>query len=401
MNNKISLDECNADNKQTEYEKSFCLIWLLVFLYMIIRPITNNATLIRIIWIPSLLLLFFVSFRTRITKRYFVEILTPILIIAFSIISQSGALDQDHLLAGFCYINMFVVLNASMNIKPQKKTFDYIFYISVALSFLFFFYTFTPIAHRVHTNDVVWESKYLVYDLGNSNLAAMFIFSFYCVLLINLAYRKKKVLIVLLMVADIYMMYGTNCRSVMVSVVLVTLSYFFVGKRKIPKLLLYICELFPVIFAVVYLILYNQMGTQSVYFMEKSLFSGRQDNFLGRIESIDSIDTLLFGNFAREALQNAHNIDISVLASLGIVGMISFHSFFFRTTTHIVNQEITAVRNMSIICILGFFIQSSMEAAFFLGGFPGVIFLSTFMMLSNYNDYSLKDHEKSTEYLAN
>ena len=130
---------------------------------------------------------------------------------------------------------MFLVINMCSKTVPSKKTFDYIYYSNVFLSLLFAIYTFTPIAYRVHSDGRVWRSIYYVFDLGNSNLAAMSIFSFYCVLLINLSYRKRKAPIILLMIYDLYMIYGTNCRSVLITVIIVTLAFIFLGKENCPE----------------------------------------------------------------------------------------------------------------------------------------------------------------------
>ena len=360
----------------------------MVFAYMIVRPVTNNASLIRIIWIPSLLLLFILSFRQTISLRFFLELMIPIGIIVFSAVTDSGAADKDHLLAAFCYVNMFFVVEACTHIKPSRRTFDLIFYSNVLLSLLFLLYTFTPIANRVHTNEIAWTSKYLVYDMGNSNLAAMFLFSFYCILLINLAYRKHKIPIVLLMAADLYMIYGTNCRSVLLAVVAVTAAYFFIGRRKLPTWIVVFGALSPIWFAGLYLLLYYAMDGQVVILLNKNLFSGRQNIFIENLGYITDWKSLLFGNFAKAGLQNAHNIAVSVLASLGVLGLAAFLGFHLRTMLAVNRQETTAIRTLSLVCILGIFIQSSMEATFFLGGFPGIIFLSTFIILSNFDDYA-------------
>ncbi|MBR0081781.1 MAG: hypothetical protein IJP98_03455 [Clostridia bacterium] len=388
MNNFSEKQYQESAGRTTLFERAFCFVWVMVFAYMIVRPVTNNASLIRIIWIPSLLLLFILSFRQTISLRFFLELMIPIGIIVFSAVTDSGAADKDHLLAAFCYVNMFFVVEACTHIKPSRRTFDLIFYSNVLLSLLFLLYTFTPIANRVHTNEIAWTSKYLVYDMGNSNLAAMFLFSFYCILLINLAYRKHKIPIVLLMAADLYMIYGTNCRSVLLAVVAVTAAYFFIGRRKLPTWIVVFGALSPIWFAGLYLLLYYAMDGQVVILLNKNLFSGRQNIFIENLGYITDWKSLLFGNFAKAGLQNAHNIAVSVLASLGVLGLAAFLGFHLRTMLAVNRQETTAIRTLSLVCILGIFIQSSMEATFFLGGFPGIIFLSTFIILSNFDDYA-------------
>ena len=100
----------------------------------------------------------------------------------------------------------------------------------------------------------------------------------------------------------------------------------------------------------------------------------------------------------RLGFQNAHNSIVSVLTSVGAIGLVCFYAFYLRTLGFVNENESSAVRTISLICILGLFIQSSMEASYFLGGFPGVMFLSTFILLSNYKDDVIGGNEDSSSF---
>lgn len=382
------------ESGKTKYESIFCGIWVMVVLYMIMQPTTHNSSLIRMIWIPSTLVLFVISVSRRMAIGFFFELIVPLSIIFFSFVSQSGALNQEHILAAFCYINMFFVVYKCKEITPQKSTFDFIFYCSVFLSLLFALYSVTPIAHRVHTHGIVWMSSYYVFDLDNSNIAAMYIFAFYSILLINLGYRKHKALIVLLMMYDFYMIYGTRCRSVMITMIIITILFFALGRRKIPQFVVVIGVLSPAVFALFYMWLYGRIGNQAIMIFDKSLFSGRQNNYLEYLSYLDGWGKVLFGNFSKAGFQNAHNIVVAVLASSGVVGLLAFLSFYIRMMTGLNKEKNSAIRNICIVCILGLFIQSSMEASLFLGGFPGIMIITSFALLSNYTDYDLRLKEE-------
>lgn len=373
---------------QTAFEKVFCVGWLSVIAYMIVLPVTNNRTLIRLIWIPTMLFIFAFSFPRDLSRRQLFEIATPIAILAFSLIGQAGAGDIEHLLSAFCYINLLLVINICAEHSLTKYTFDYIYYSSVALGLLFSVYSFTPIAHRVHTGPVVWQNAYFVFDLENSNYAAMVLFSFYCVLLINLSYRKRKLLILPLISYIFYMIVKTNCRSAILSAVVVAIAYVLWGKRKIPHFIIILSCLAPAAFIFVYLALFQKLGGDSRLILNKTLFSGRQYVYYDYLLNVQGWKDILFGNFALSGLNNAHNSILSIYTSLGIIGVFCFYSFYFRILSSIEKRSNSSIQSVCLVCILGFFIQSSMEASYFLGGFPGIMFLSTFVLLSNYRDYS-------------
>ncbi len=393
MVNEKHIEDSKLLKKENLFELFFCYAWIMLFIYMVIRPIINSGLIIRFIWAPSLFLLFFSSFKKTFTLRFFLQLIIPIAIIVFSVIANIESINYMHILSAFCYISMFMVLRVCADIKLKKITFDLIFYANVALSFIFFIYTFTPIAHRVHTDGEEWVNRYFVFDLDNSNAAAMYIFSFYCVLLINLAYRKHKFPIIILMVLDLYMIYGTNCRSVMLSVILVTLAYVFFCKKRIPTFWLILGIFIPIVFIVFYLALYNALDGERIILLNKSLFSGRENVFMIYLGYIDNWVAFLFGNYTKAALQNAHNIVAAIISSLGIIGLGAFYSYFINLLVVINNKETTSLRTVSLVCIVALFLQASMESSFFLGGFPSIMSVSTFVMLSNYSDYPLKSDE--------
>ena len=97
----INSNQQKIENRQTLFEKAFCTVWIMVIAYMIIRPVTNNASLIRLIWIPSLIVLFLLSINRTMTWRLFIEIVIPTVIVMVSMLIQSGALNQEHILSAF------------------------------------------------------------------------------------------------------------------------------------------------------------------------------------------------------------------------------------------------------------------------------------------------------------
>ena len=374
-NGTISVGE---KSNKVIFERVFRIAWAATVIYMFVWPMTNNSALMRLIWIPSMLLIFLVSIPALLSKRLLYEMLVPVTIMFMTILINDNARNSAHLFAAFSYISMFMLISICAKTRPTKKTFDFIFYVNIILSILFTIYSFTPIAYRVHREGFVWYAIYYVFDLGNSNFAAMVLFSLYCILIINLSYRKHRLPIMILAAYVFYMIYRTNCRSVIMSAVLVVLAYVFIGRRKIPKLFVFLGCMAPMLFISVYLALFRRFGSDGIRFLGKSLFSGRQIVFSNYLNMLYDWKYILFGNYAEAGLQNAHNSILSIFASLGIIGVISFYSFYLRVVGELQRKDTSPIRTMCIVCILALFVQSSMEASYFLGGFPGIMFLSSF-----------------------
>ena len=87
---KTFLDE-SSQKEKTQFERVFCVIWVVVVMYMIVQPTTHSSFLTRLMWIPSLLVLFALSVNRNVAKRFFFEVAVPLVIVGFSFISQTGA----------------------------------------------------------------------------------------------------------------------------------------------------------------------------------------------------------------------------------------------------------------------------------------------------------------------
>lgn len=380
MNNKLKV------RGQDLYEVVFRFVWLMTAMYFLIRPILNNSSLTRAIWVPSILLIVIASLRTNLEKIEILSLVVTGVILLFSMISQEKANSEEHFLAAFCYLGMIVVLIKCSSIEPSKKTFDFIFYVCVFLSVLFIIYSFTSIAHSYELYGIKRVTSYFVFNLGNSNTASMFLYSFLCVLLINIPYRKHKWFIIFLIVWDLYLIYGTNSRSTLAATLIVIVACVFFSKKKLSKAVILICVFFPIIFAAIYLYMFYIAGYANFIIMDKTLFSGRQVGYIKYLSMLESTVNYLFGNFAESRFQNAENAPIAILSSIGMFGVVTFYSFFLHLLFKINTSSTTQMRNICIICILGIFVESSTEASFFLGGFPGIIMMSSFFLLGNYSD---------------
>ncbi len=383
---KIEMTNGLRIGKQDLYELIFRFVWLMTAVYFVVRPILNNSSLTRAIWLPSLLLIVLFSLRIHYRWIEFISLIVPGIILLFSVISQTNAKSEEHILAIFCYIGMIIVLMKCSNIIPSQKTFDFIFCLCVFLSVLFISYSFTSIAHTYESYGIGRVTPYLVFNLGNSNTASMFLYSFLCVLMINIPYRKHKWFLILLVAYDFFLIYGTNSRSTLAATLLVIIVCIFFSKKRISKWVICVCVFFPILFAVVYLYMFYVLGYVNFDFMDKTFFSGRQIGYLNYLAMMKSASHYLFGNFVESRFQNAENAPLAIFASIGIIGLVMFYTFFLHLLFQINENSTTRMKNICLICILGIFIESCTEASFFLGGFPGVIMMATFFLLGNYAD---------------
>lgn len=376
----------------------FCIIWALVVVYFVVQPIFHNAALTKVVWIPGAMLLFAINcsllIQNMILKKdefIVLGILCGILLVGIGYYGIYASVDK--MIAVFLFVNMLLLIVNSNKFTLFKGTIEWIYWCNVILAGIFVFYSQTTIANKVMAGGGVRYTKFFVFNLDNSNIAGLYLYYIFCILLIGFASHKHKTLQTVLIAAVLWMMWMTGTRTCMLAAIAVALMMF-VLRKKIPTIVVWAVSLFPMIFIYLYLWLYNS-GFENIEIAGKTLFSGRQETFMIYLNKIQGLPQILFGNLGACTFANAHNAPLSFFCSVGIVGLFCIYYFFIKRTLHM-NKMDSRSSSVMVACILGIFIQTSGEAGALLGGFPGAPFLCTMFLLGSdeYGD-SVKRKKRS------
>lgn len=382
------MENKNRQNKLFDVAFVICLAF--VFIYFIEYPILHDVSLNRLVWIPGLLMVLIsclaYKIDTKLDIRWFVAFFTLISIIIVGILATDKLTSFSHWFAGFAFILTMVSMRLFSMSNTSKLLFDFIYVFAVLLAVVFIIYCFTPIVNTAYFKGVMRRCDYYVFNLDNSNIAGMYLFGIFSILIINISVRKYRLLNIALCCAVFYMLFRTNSRACIVAAIIVAAAAILPKKSLVPKTLIVIAWLFPILFGSLYLFVYES-GFENVEILGKSLFSGRQEVFVAYLAKIKNGWHFLFGNYASASLQNAHNAPLTFYSSLGIVGAVITEIMLLINAFRI--NLGSKISFMSLFAVLGLFIQSSAEAGMFLGGFPGIIFLLIFFLLANYQDYDL------------
>ncbi len=369
------------------FEKLYILSLLLTLFYFIEHPIYHNPTITRLIWIPATLIMFACCFllltKKTIPVAAFLGFMILLAIIAGGCIASGKVTDFDLLFRCAAFFFLILSLHLMSRTTISKRLFDWIFWVCVIVSLLFFIYSFTSIAHKGFDKDTgsFREYIYFVFNLDNSNIAGMYLFLLLCVLVINVASRRHKLLLWALIFADFYMIYRTNSRSCIIAAAVVCVVAFIPRLRKMPRGVIVLCWLFPIVFVSLYMYLYNN-GYEDVTILNKSLFSGREKTFVDFLAHIKNRWHVWFGNLAGSGLFNAHNAPLAYYTSLGLVGAAISELLLLNTAFRINHNTRNAF--LAVVAILGCFVQSSAEASLLLGGYPGSVLLTAIVLIANY-----------------
>lgn len=372
-------------------------LWIMSVLFFIQEPLLRNSTLSVLIWVPStaLLLLFSLRIFKHIVNIDFVILCAIFVQLLLACISAKIFRNNTLIFNVFRYVTLLLSVLYSSYITISKRSLDIFFVCAVISALLFLVYAFTPIATRYDSSRYAiygYIPDYFVFNFSNPNTAAFFLFGIYATLLVNLPYRKHKLLLLALMAACIWMIFRTECRSCFIVALAVTVIFLFFSHSNIPNWVAIACVIVPFLFVVFYMLFYYRTEDKDIVFLGKSLFSGREEVYNNYLSYIREPMQLLFGNFARAKLNNAHNAPLTVFASFGIYGLVCFYAVMIPVVFRIKKTQKSRITTASVACLLGLFIISCSEAIAFLGTFPGIVFMNSFILMANFTEQMSEDH---------
>ena len=356
----------------------FRVEWVLVCTYFLLHPTLYNTSLTGLIWKTG-----FITFSLRtllnikqIKRTHTTPLVVIILIILFQCVTSGiwSSLDTVFSVSAF-FVFLLHISNCEKHIVPRKR-FDLVFYSSLFLALLFSVYSLTDLVHKVTTNGQVWYTTYFVFNLDNSNTAGMYLVFVFSILLINYPLRRQKTLLILVLIYLAYMIFRTNARMAILSCLFIFFAFLLFRTKRLPQWVINAVVLLPSLFVSFYLGLYRS-GFEDLVILGKNLFSGRQNVYADYLKHIQTIPQILFGNLEEITFSNAHNATLAIYCSIGAVGVICFYYIVWgqlRKANYNVKHQINTI---AICCIMGIFLQACSEATMFLGGFPGVAFIST------------------------
>ncbi len=287
------------------------------------------------------------------------------------------------------FISFFILMTTKSNFTTTEKELRWIFHFSIIIAITMFITSFTSAAYYFEDGR---NTGALVLGMTNPNLTAMMISGYFNVIAINFKRSKRKIMLLIILLALMYLMVLTGARSSILASALVLLYMIVFSNVKIPQILIVAPVVFSILFSPIYLNLYKS-GFNNIKFLgSKSFFSGREIVYEKIFSCFDNIGVLLFGDLDSFKFSNAHNAPLTIVASLGIIcGVVVYH-YFTNNLMSLNKSANTPLSRISIVCILGVYIQSSTESLMFTGTFPSITFMYIYLMLAeNTNEYMIRD----------
>lgn len=319
--------------------------------------------------------------RIRLTRKSFKNFILIVLII-FSlliscIINHSDFSFDIHFSAIMNYFGFIFSIFYVKFIDFDDDLKKYVLSINIIIAILFFILSISPYAY---THEKLTTSLNLGYS--NPNATAIYIFLVIPIILSFFEFirlRKARFILLLLIAYLIYLIYLTESRTCMLVSIILIMYFFSKIKIDVTKRWIVIGLFIPLLFLFAYSYMYEKGYFQDLIIMGKEFYSGREGYYVEVL--LDIKKNLLFGNFGYYHLTNTHNGPLSILASLGLSGLLLLYIYLYSSLKQFLIYQ-TKISKMALFSILILFILSSSEAAIFVGGSNFTVPIATLFLIS-------------------
>ena len=319
----------------------------------------------------------------KISAKNFVLIAWLLIQLLFGIFILSRSLDLELIYSTLNFISLIIIMSTDSPVKLKDYNIQKIVLRFAQMATIILLYVST--SNIAYLSETGYNNGFLVLGMTNSNLTGMLLFGLFCIIIIYSDNAKNKIITGLFLIALLYLIYLSGSRSALVCAFIVFIYAIFFSKKRLPKFLILLSAIFPVIIIPIYLYLFRMLGIGAT-FLGKPLFSGRQYTLLQVLSNKRSIAEILFGNALESNFTNinAPNAPLAIFLFSGLIGVVIFYYLVIRKVIHSNYYSNSKMTRIAVICVLSFFIQSAAETFLFTGTFPGITFMYLVSVLMDY-----------------
>ena len=337
----------------------FSLMYISAIVNIILTPISTSFA--RIFGYTTIILFavlpFIIAPRMKVQLSYIVLFLS----LAFSMLLSAEhfkvSLIIDYLIPIISFFSFYYLLQMNFQLDVS---FDFIYYPALILSFVFIAYSFFgfSFAYAAYNS---YGSKVFTMGLGNPNAVSLYVLFEILIFLIRISYEKslgKRIFLIILIVLMVVILIRLDSRT-MVACAILSALFFFVKNPKRNITIRVVACMLPFLIVFILAINKDSLLMQKII-MGKALDTGRADIFLSFFDEIKAAPLqVVFGKFFKYPFQHLHNGPLTIVASLGIVGIIALISVWKVTLKKISIDEKTKQQTLAYNFIFWFIVQAS------------------------------------------
>lgn len=368
----------------------FKVMWILALMLYIMIPLKSGV--VSLVYKGIVIITFgcfFLLFVKRLDEsKFFVGskemacfvLLVMTILVSLLLGSETITFDTQ-IIEMLGFIEMPIAVMLMDCVDYNEKNMRFILYINILIAVVFSMLSMTKYAYSG-----ILDSLYLGYS--NPNATAIFLLLNQVVLIMFLPMLGKitlKFLVIGLCVYEEYLIYLTNSRTCMIVSIAIVVYYLFGKNIKIPKWIIIVAIVFPLVFVLLYTNMYTSGKYAGLQILGKEVYSGREVYFLSKMNILSWKNVL--GDVRQYHFTNMHNGPLAIIASCGSVGYILWFLFYYWTIRRYHSTARSQLQFIALVAILGVFIHSCSEAALIVGGAHYSIIVATFFWILKGNQY--------------
>ena len=344
------------------------------------------------------ILLFLILLQKKASNDYFLVLLAVIVLLSLfnvfinGIDNGMGVIPFDYIKKCLMFLSSLIWFYLATQIRIRKK-FITTFAIGVACSLILYFFAYVFLKEKMFAFRGRL-SNYLTFGFENPNLAGLFLIVLFFYALVAFKANKNTVLRVIflaLMLLCAFFVYKTQSRNSLMALV-ISLFVAFIWKilqkkKELPKSILFISIILPLLFSVTYIAFIEKTYIQNAFSFlvtaEKG-FDSRLSEWINCFAFFKA--SPLFGAYYEisygTGVSQCLNSCVDVLASYGIAVFLIFVIFLYFLLKRI-NFSASVVGFASLCGFLACIYAGIGEAAFFSGGTGISILAGGFILLAN------------------
>ena len=383
-----------------QYDSNISLIYkclfVLMFAYILFYPhmITPlNVNIGRLNILLNIVAIGYISFSFTANNKPMLSWLL-ILVLIFSYINSTQDIEKNQFIQNVgSFLCLTFMIEGQNYIKIDERLVRFISYFNVVICLIFLVYSRMDFAYRFEKEGSIFESNAITLGYSNSNSTSMMLLYTAAINLISLKLKMyNKYFGIIIQAILIYLIYKTSSRTALLCILVLSFSSLFTIK-KIPKLFLYIFTAIPTIY--IFLLPY----LKSIHFLidtkllGKSIYTGREEIFKKSIGYLETFVDWMFGVLSRGMFLNHHNGILSILLSVGLLGLIIYITIWYKNIIPHLGKT-NGVSYIAIMSLMIILLQSSSETAFLVGSIPYGVMLVTLFIFVRYKD----EADENTSY---
>lgn len=327
---------------------------------------------------------------------YFIAIL--VLSMAMSIENFSIENLNQYILLFLSFISFYWSLSFGRD-KSEGLYLQDLYKVNYVLCFIYIVFSFGPFSFK-YMEVGEWGAKVFNMGLGNPNSVAVYVMFSVEVLFIQLLSIQKKThkaFNISLITILIYILVKLSSRTVLICVLAVVVYYIVRPRKKIGKVFLYFIMIFPAIMIPMQVLIGQKY--YEIRILGKSLATGRADIYKEILDNIvASPHNYMFGRFFEYPFENMHNTPLTILVSIGVVGLLLYFMFWVRQINFLDSVSNTATQKIAFFSLLVFFLHSSSETMTMIGTIPYGVFVLLMVKIGKGDFRNKKQVVKKNEW---